>query len=144
MSCGVGCRRGSDLVWLWLWRRPAALAPIRPLAWEPPYAEGVALKKEKKRKENSVGTRVSGLATVGSCPKALPVLLISHQHLTLFLLTCWPHSLDGCSPCGRELAAPAERAACSQSLYFSPKEGFQLDPSLVPGEWGAVIGQPAS
>ena len=23
-------RHGSDLAWLWLWRRPAAIAPIRP------------------------------------------------------------------------------------------------------------------
>ena len=27
---------------LWLWRRPVATAPIRPLAREPPYAEGAA------------------------------------------------------------------------------------------------------
>ena len=27
---------------LWLWRRPVATAPIQPLAWEPPYAAGVA------------------------------------------------------------------------------------------------------
>ena len=38
MSCGVGCRRGLDPVWLWLWGRLASVAPIRPLAWEPPYA----------------------------------------------------------------------------------------------------------
>ena len=33
--------------------RLAAMAPIQPLAWELPYAEGVALKgqKEKKRKK---------------------------------------------------------------------------------------------
>ena len=42
MSCGVGCRRGSDPALLWLWRRPVATAPIQPLAWEPPYAEGAA------------------------------------------------------------------------------------------------------
>ncbi|RKM63485.1 hypothetical protein C0984_19755 [Clostridioides difficile] len=36
LSCGVGCRRGSDLVLLWLWRRLAAVAPIQPLAWERP------------------------------------------------------------------------------------------------------------
>ena len=30
--------------WTLLWRRPAAIAPIQPLVWEPPYAEGVALK----------------------------------------------------------------------------------------------------
>ena len=37
----------GDPAWLWLWRRPAAAAPIGPLAWEPPYAVGVALKKVK-------------------------------------------------------------------------------------------------
>ena len=47
MSCGVGHRRGSDPVLLWLWRSLAAIALIRPLAWEPPYAVGVALKRRK-------------------------------------------------------------------------------------------------
>ena len=50
MSCGVGCRRGSDPALLWLWRRPAATAPIRPLAWEPPYAAGAAQEIAKKKK----------------------------------------------------------------------------------------------
>ena len=45
MSGGVGRRRGSDPALLWLWLRLVARAPIRPLAWEPPYAEGVALEK---------------------------------------------------------------------------------------------------
>ena len=35
---------------LWLWCRPAATAPIKPLAWEPPYAAGAALKRQKKKK----------------------------------------------------------------------------------------------
>ena len=35
---------------LWLWRRPEAVAPIRPLAWETPYATGVALKRKKQNK----------------------------------------------------------------------------------------------
>ena len=43
MSYGVGRRYGSDLVLLWLWCRPAPVAPIQHLPWEPPYA-----KKEKK------------------------------------------------------------------------------------------------
>ena len=47
MSCGVGHRRGSDPVLLWLW--PAATAPIGPLAWETPYTEGAALKRKKKK-----------------------------------------------------------------------------------------------
>ena len=49
MSCGVGHRRGLDLALLWLWRRPAATAPIQLLAWEPPYALGVALKRQKNK-----------------------------------------------------------------------------------------------
>ena len=36
---------------LWLWHRPAAIAPIQPLAWEPPYAMDVALKSQKKKKK---------------------------------------------------------------------------------------------
>ena len=51
MSYGVGRRRGSDPALLWLWRRLAATAPKRPLAWEPPYAVGVAQEMTKKRKK---------------------------------------------------------------------------------------------
>ena len=47
MSCGVGHRLGSDLALLWLWCRQAAVAPIGPLAWEPPYAVNAALKKSE-------------------------------------------------------------------------------------------------
>ena len=52
MSCGVGYRQVLDVVLLWLWRRPAAVAPIRRLAWEPPYATGAALKKGQKDQKN--------------------------------------------------------------------------------------------
>ena len=51
MSCGVGCRHSSDSALLWLWGRPAARAPIRPLAWESPYATGAALEKAKTNKK---------------------------------------------------------------------------------------------
>ena len=52
MSCGVGHRHGSDPVLLWLRCRPAAAAPIGPLAWEPPYATGMALESKKKPKNS--------------------------------------------------------------------------------------------
>ena len=48
VSCSVGRRRGSDPSLLW-WRL-AAVALIRPLAWELPYAACVALKRKKKKK----------------------------------------------------------------------------------------------
>ena len=51
MSCGVGCRHGSNLVLLWLWRRLAATVLIRPLAWEPPYAAGAAQEMAKRQKD---------------------------------------------------------------------------------------------
>ena len=51
MSCGVGRRCGSDPTLLWLSYRAAATAPIRPLAWEPPYASGEALKRQKTKKK---------------------------------------------------------------------------------------------
>ena len=43
MSCGIGRRCGSDPALLWC--RPEATALVRPLAWEPTYASGAALKK---------------------------------------------------------------------------------------------------
>ena len=49
LSFGVDRRRGSDPVLLWLWRRLAATTPIHHLAWEPPYAEGAALKRQKPK-----------------------------------------------------------------------------------------------
>ena len=54
MSWGVGHRRGSDPELLWLWRRLEATAPIRPLAWETPYAAGVDLEKTKKKKDQKI------------------------------------------------------------------------------------------
>ena len=45
VNCGVSHRRGLDLVLLCLWHRLAALAPIRSIAWEPPYAAGAAVKR---------------------------------------------------------------------------------------------------
>ena len=49
VCCGIGYRCGLDLALLCLWCRSAAITLIRPLAWELPYASGVALKKRKKK-----------------------------------------------------------------------------------------------
>jgi len=64
MNCGVGRIRGLDLAWLWLWRRLVTTAPIRPLAWEPPYATGAVLgkaKRKKKKGEDNTQTNKSTL-----------------------------------------------------------------------------------
>ena len=53
VSCGVGCRRSLDPELLWLWHRPAAVAVIGPLAWEPPYATGAAPESKKKKNDST-------------------------------------------------------------------------------------------
>uniref|UniRef100_A0A4X1UT91 Proteasomal ATPase-associated factor 1 n=1 Tax=Sus scrofa TaxID=9823 RepID=A0A4X1UT91_PIG len=66
MICGVGCRRGLDPALLWLWRRPVATAPIQPLAWEPPYALGVAQRNSKKtKKKKKKRKEIKGFGLVG-------------------------------------------------------------------------------
>ena len=49
--CGIGHRSIVDLVLLWLWCRPAAADPNRPLTWELPYPASKALKKKKKSEQ---------------------------------------------------------------------------------------------
>ena len=64
MSCGVGCSRGSDPTLLWLWHRPAAISPIRPLAWESPYAAGGALEKKKSKRQNNNNNNNNFVSTI--------------------------------------------------------------------------------
>jgi len=51
MSCGVGCRCGSDPALLWLWRRLVAMAPIQPLAWETSTCRRGSPRNSKKKKK---------------------------------------------------------------------------------------------
>ena len=53
MNYGSGCRCGSDLALLWLWRRSAAIALIQPLAWELRYALRGALKRQTNINNNN-------------------------------------------------------------------------------------------
>ena len=73
MGCGVGRRHGSDLVLLWLWFGPTAVAPILPLAWELPYAVGVALKKQKKKPRRcSVQNKLFYVENIEICKNSSP------------------------------------------------------------------------
>ena len=57
MSCGAGHRSGSDPELLWLWCRLVATALIRRLAWEPPYAVGVAQEVAERQETNKQKTQ---------------------------------------------------------------------------------------
>ena len=63
VSCSVGCRCGSDPVLLWLWHRPVATAPIRPLAWEPPHAARAAQEMAKRQKKKKSISNEEGVIT---------------------------------------------------------------------------------
>ena len=64
MSYGEGRRHGSDPTLLWLWRRLVATAPIRPLAWEPPYAKGAAQEMAKRQKKQKTKNKKTGVPVV--------------------------------------------------------------------------------
>ena len=61
--CALCCRlqKGSDLALLCLWCRPAAIALIQPIAWDLPYAVGVALKSKKKKKIQKIKNKAEHL-----------------------------------------------------------------------------------
>ena len=74
----------SDPKLLWLWRRPVATALIGPLAREPPYAAGSALKRKKKEKDRKERKKRKEMGTQ-QCLAPLPFLLEeSLPHPALF------------------------------------------------------------
>ena len=55
------CRLQRQLGSALLWRRPAAVALIQPLAWESRYAVGVALKKQTKQNKQKTRQKRSNI-----------------------------------------------------------------------------------
>ena len=82
MSCGVGRRCGLDPRLLWLWCRLAAVALIQSLAWELPYAMGVALKSKKQTNKQTKRRSHRGTAETN---------LTRNQEVAGF--DPWPHSV---------------------------------------------------
>ena len=71
VSCGARHRHSSDPKLLWLWRRLVVTAPIRPLAWESPYATGVAQKKAKRQKKKKFNLGVPVVAQWAMNPTSI-------------------------------------------------------------------------
>ena len=113
MSCGVGHRRTSDLTLLWLWHRPSATAPIRPLAREPPYAAGAALIRQKYQNQNQPPPKHSGVITLSELQAAFSPEL--HPHILCFsqdVRTLGPSAHLGLKP---ETCNPATGTALAGS-----------------------------
>uniref|UniRef100_A0A8D0YNA3 Uncharacterized protein n=1 Tax=Sus scrofa TaxID=9823 RepID=A0A8D0YNA3_PIG len=103
----VGLRRGSDPALLWLWRRPVATAPIRPLAWEPPYAAGAA-------QEIKSLTLKAGILLKGETEEPLGQhCQIYSSHEAVFM----------CSPCVRAPERRAGRAPAESVLQEGKWKG---------------------
>ena len=60
---------------MWLWCRPAAAAPIRPLAWELPYAAGAVLKDNNKKGSSCHGSGVTDWTTIHEDVGSIPGLI---------------------------------------------------------------------
>ena len=56
--------------------RPAATDPIRPLAWEPPYTVGAALKIQKTKPKTKQNRNQLYCGDVGKCPFSLFFFLV--------------------------------------------------------------------
>ena len=101
-SCSVGRRCSSDPMLLWLWRRLAAVALIRPLAWEPPYAAGLALKKTKDKREKKEEEAAVILLTysnsqqVHSSQKCMHWAITVNHISQLIFLAVLSYSLSNC------------------------------------------------
>ena len=110
MSCGVGCRRRSDLALLWLWCRPVAVAPARPLAYQPPSSgQGVG-------KGLQTG-RWTVLQLTFCCPRDCQGLLSLRESINCHLIR---------SSCDQELKMPS----CSEK-ESGGKKGI-ADAGIVP------------
>ena len=129
MSCGgVSCRLSSDPTLLGLWCRSTAAAPIRPLAWELPYAACAALKRKKKKNQNQKTQRHPGsdFPVSDRCSQ--------RQHLCFFHLTRYT------SP-GQDLCLPYQtwgtfgpRARYALSAWSSLRARKKLGTSLPIGQ----------
>ena len=116
MSCGVGCRRGSDPTWLCQWCRPAAAAPIWPLAWELPYAVSAALKQKQKQK-----------------------LKLNQSHVLPTIL-CWGHEVMGqeyrlqsCYP--QKASTPAEMIYSHGGVCLAMAPGCSSQTLYLEDSW---------
>ena len=79
----------KDPALLWLWGRPAAVAPIGSLAWQPPYAVGMALNSIKESNQSIkiviVTYRIQIQPPLTFAPTTLPLIHSPSGTLTSLL-----------------------------------------------------------
>ena len=116
MGCGMGSRCGSDPKLLWLWCRPAATALIQPLAWEPPYAKGEALKSQQRQKKQKTKNKSVHTSLVPRTPKLsikqIMVLLYNGTYSGIKVNKPPTSNYPGESPKYAEKKRPGQNQTC--------------------------------
>ena len=75
---------------------PVATAPIWPLAWEPPYAESVALEKRPKKKKKLYPQPPPPRLLLSFLPYSFPSGSdLGEYFLVLFKFICWEAGKEG-------------------------------------------------
>ena len=109
MSCVLGRRRSSDPALLWLWCRRAAIAPVRPLDWEPPYATGGTLKRQKTKKKKKNSEVKQGVRNQKSHHQGEIMVMMNNQNsneISIFVGKRTQHSLPPETTVGQLTKAP--------------------------------------
>ena len=127
---------------LWLWYRPAAVAPVRPLAWEPLHA-GAALKSKRKGIVFSsfVLTCIGMLNmptlgaqySLGSCPPEVPACPSCTQSLTAFSLLSWLAPCKGCFNPASQFLVPKMHPQLCTCLYTLVSKSLLPTLLFLPG-----------
>ena len=122
MSWGVGRRHSSGPVLLWLWLWLAAIALIRPLVWELPYAIHVALKIKKYKKFKNK------IKKPNRTSQQWNLLSLTSPWSPVFLIRL-PHSAG--------LVSALVRPSCSSSFYRECQTPWGVeDPESRERPWG--------
>jgi len=133
VSCGVGHRHDSDLALLWLWLWPVATAPIQPLAWEPPYAAGVAIKERKEGRKEEKKDRQKGRkeGRKEERKKLVPVIIETDRCQDPWLASSRPKkSWVSLGVCRKKTYVPTQRQSGRRTyLLFGGKPFVLLRPS---------------
>ena len=137
MSCGVGCRRVSDPALLWLWCTPAARAPIRSLAWEPPWAAGSGPRKgkktEKKKKTKTEFLQVQSIhllrSKVASKSRAMVVFHVLRNAHRMHAVLCSGPSCSSSALVCILCSSTAWWASLIGLAHSAPPQGSAFRPS---------------
>ena len=81
------------MVLLWLWCRLAAISPIGPLAWEPPYATGMALKSKKEKNKQKQNTTHQGWSSHCGSAEMNPTSIHKDEGLSPVVPAQWVKDL---------------------------------------------------